>query len=301
MPTELRHLSIEEISLVDEPANKGARVVLLKRAQESQEAPQMDPEVQKQINTLTESVQRLEKTNAQLVATSSALAQIAKAADVAGVKAAVAEFEKAGYKDEQVSVAASERTTELEKAGASASSKAFRDKLPKSLQKAFDEMDDEERSAFMRSYGKAEKADDPILRAIAAVTKTNETLLARLETIETAQELAAARAELTDVVPAAEVEETAKSLIALRKANADAANAMLERLRSVSKAARAAGVLTVIGQATGQETSAMKRLDSAVTDYRKRHPEVSVAKATDAVLREDPGLYSDYLAEQEAA
>jgi len=189
------------------------------------------------------------------------------------------------------------RRTELEKADLDKAQREFRQKLTPAMAKAFDDMDEDERRRFMNSFGKSDKADDPMVKTIDSLSKTNDELQKRLDKMEADAELTKTREAFQDLDGFVKVDDFAKSYIALAKHDREAADAMVDQTRALAKQAHQGGLFRVIGKDGNGEQSADGKIDKAVAKYREANPGVSPAEAMTKVLEQDPGLYDDYLAE----
>jgi len=337
MPFELDELHLDEISFVPAGANPGARAVLMKNRRKgfhekerggimadmdskdervglwkrigeyfgiseddlalTKEVANVDTNVQKQLDDLTTEVGELKKAKATAESITTAVGSIAKAKSVDEVNAVVAALKDADVL-KAVTDPAAERRIELDAQAGNAEVNAFREKLPESLQKTFDGMDADGRASFMKSYSVGDS--DPIVKALATVTATNESLIARLEKMEDAEDLRKATADLdglesvVDDIPA-----MAKTITSLRKTAPAAADDLLEKLRATSKRAADAGLFVIKGSDKGGVKNADERLDKAVAKYREIHPDVTAEVAMTKVLEEQPGLYNEHLDEKD--
>lgn len=296
MAFELKNLSIEEVSAVDEPANKHSRVVLLKRKggimDQDERAgllkklatylgvDKADAPVNKEDNAMTEEVtKKIEELTSQVEALTKANAEAAE-------------------KVEALTKANAELTERTEKSDAE---KSFRDQLPKGLQKAWDDMDEDERRKFMASYGKAQKSDDPVTKALSEVTKANDELVAKVARMEAEQELAKTREGFRDLDGLVNIDDLAKQYHAIAKVDKDAADAMVETTRKLAKQAKEGGLFHVIGKDGAGDESAEARLTKRVAKLREDNPELTEAAAMTKALEADPKLYDAYNAEKEAS
>lgn len=334
-PFELTDLDIDEWSLVDRPANKGSRFLFWKRADGGPEecatmetiekvgvirrlmktlgvgpadlAQEGEVEVSdtlKRLEELTAEVEKL-KTQDGADAVRKAIVDALKSEDPA---ARLADLEKSVADLEKAATAA--RIADLEKRLADADAAVevtkemdgFRAKLPKAMRPGFDEMSPEEKKKFMASYGKAEKADEPLAKALSTVEKLseeNEKLAARLEKLEGDRELAKTVEDLADVAAIVDPGEFAKDFRELAKASPEAADRLHEKLKAAAERAETGALFGTIGTAGGEAPTATEKIAKAVAKYRDDHPDVSKEAAEAAVLKADPGLYTAYKAELE--
>lgn len=338
MATKLENLHLEEVSAIigeDEPANKGARIVLMKKEHDRRdgimvdddkvgvlkrlakfldigedelaikEEDRMDPKTKQTLDELTAKVDGLTEQLTVAQTVSKVSATIAKAGTAEEVDAAIATLTNEDARKEVAEIAEA-RKAELTKAEGDAALKAFRSKLPSGLQKAFDDMSDDDKRRFMGKFSKADEGDaDPVTKALAAVTETNEKLVAKVESLEAKDALAATKAELADldgVVP--DLNELAKQLTSLRKADAEAADAMLTQLKATAKQAKESRLFSVVGndgEGSGTVAKVETKIAAAVKKYQDAHPDVTPEQAEAEVLKANPALYDEYNAAQREA
>jgi hypothetical protein len=306
--TELDDLGLDEISLVDEPANKSSRVLLWKRgrrAMKSGGSPDgggiMDHS--EKVGTMRRLMKSLgvgaadlnkaedDVTNAELVAK---IADLEKTNGELTAKTAAAEKVDAA----RVAVA----KTAAEKADRR---KATRGKMPAALQAHFDAANDEEKDEYEKAFnGSPDPVVAKVLTATAGqletVTKENATLRERLDKIEGEQELTKIRAELAPVKGLVDLEKTATLVAKLRKTDPAAAAELVTELKAGAARVEAAGLFKVIGRDSGSVSDADAAIDKATTEVRKAHPEMSEAQAMTVALDANPALYTQHLTEKEA-
>lgn len=342
MAKELFDISLEEISAVDSPANPHAKVLLMKRkggdpktksdrdtiepderlsllkrlaaflGKSSDDLAQLetddmaDEAIQKKLDELTKKVGDFEADRARLTKRGDIAVSIAKAAKPEDFTSIEAEIEKIKADDKdghaQLADLAKARKSEIEGATARQAEQDFRKRLPAPIAKAFDDMTADDRAKFMKSYGTGEKPDDPVAKALATVTAANEMLMKRLEGLEGDTELAKTKEEIKDLDGFVKIEDFAKHLIALRKANREAADAMLESQRALAKQAREGGLFRVIGKDGGDDNAdAEAKIDKAAAKLREADPKLTKEQAVSKAIEQDPSLYSDYLAAHPSA
>lgn len=314
MATRLTHLELDEVSAVDSPANKSARVVLLKaQAADDDDATKKrkpnrgiighdetgnpikkgtDMDDKQKVTALEKKIDFLEKRSAALDAISDAttiadLEKAEKAIESDDVKKAVAsKIEK--------------RREAIEAVDKAKAADEFREKLSPAMQKAFDDMDEKERERFMSTRKIDDKEPDPLQKALEAEAKKNEALAEKVARLEAAEDLRKVRDEIKDLDGFVKsIDETAEDLHSLRKTDRAAADRMLETLRATAQKAREGGLFKVLGRdGTGDTPS--EKIDKAVKKYRETHADVTEAQAMAKVLEENPELYTEYLGEKEA-
>jgi len=248
-------------------------------------------------------VAKIEKAAAETVRKISG--EIAAAKTAAGIDALAKRI--ADVKDDSLTKQAADRKSEIDKsdetkqaADKAEAEKSFRAKLPKGLQKAFDDMDEKEREAFMGKFGKSD-AGDPVTKTLTDLAKAKDDLTAKVEKLEAAAHLRKLADELKDLNGAVtKIDEFAGAYAKLEKADKDAAEALLKDFRALAKQAKDGGLFKVIGRDGAGDDSASGRLEKAVKKYMSEHSGANEATATDAVLKVEPKLYEDYISEKEA-
>lgn len=329
MPTLLEDLELDEVSLVDEPANKDARVVLFKRDGTGtrkrgatmygddrvgllrrlakflgvrdadlveKEGDGVDEATRKRFDDLTERLEKLEVDGAGDVA--KAIAEAVKsekpAEQAEALEKRVAELEK----DAKIA-ALEKRLADVEKTGEEDEVlKAFRDELPKALRPGFDEMGEEEKRRFMDKFKKsADSADEPLAKALSTIeslTKAGETASARIEKLEREAEVAKLRTELSGLENFVDLEKTVEEVYELRKLSPKSADSMIERLRAFAKQTESSEFLKEIGSSHGaQPTEVEKRIEAKIEEYRKAHPDATPEQAYAAVVTTNKELYTE--------
>lgn len=252
----------------------------------------LSAEVEKQIKDMGEKIAKLEADKAAADARAAiAKADTAEALDVVikGLTEAVAKV---------VAVDVEARKADLAKVKDGEAVKKFAEKLSDPLKVAFSKLNTKEQAEFMTSY----KADgDPVAKALEEVTKQNATLAKQVADLGADAELRKTEDELKDLAGGpVNVAELAKTLVALRKHDKAAADAMLTQIRATAKQAQAGNVFRVIGKDGDGAGDAMGEIDKKAEAYAKEH-KVTKAVATGAVLKIEPELYDRYLAEKREA
>lgn len=324
MPKSLEDLVVDEVSLVDVPANKGARVILLKRggdarvddkktlleklkkalgldtasgSNEDLNIGDSDVKIEEKLAALEAQVTKLSADKAL----SDFSARIAKAKTPADLSTIEAD---AGFKalgDEARKALSTEieaRKGEFADQARSGRYSEFKTNLPKSLAKAFDEMDDDDKKEFMGRFGKAGEKD-PVGKALEAATKRADVLQAQVDALVEKSELDSIKKDLGDLAKGDDADELAKSIRSLRKADPAAAEAMVKRMKAQAAQLKAAGLFKTIGKDGGEDQAADDKIEK-LAKARAAKDGISVAQATDLVLRENPGLYDASLEEKNA-
>lgn len=254
--------------------------------------------LQKDLEELSEKFEKLEKEKATADAVNTAVEGISKAKSSEEVDAVLKEIE-----DEEVLKVVTERAAErkaaFEKSVGEAEVKKFRDRLPETLQKAFDEMDEEDQEKFMKSFN--EPGEDPVAKALEAVTEANKVLADKVEKLEGNVDVATIEEELKGLDGIVkDVGETAKTIVGLRKHDAGAADAMLEEYKALAKQAEEKGNLfKVLGKDGEVSGDAQEKIDKAAKAYHDEHPDITIEQAVAKVLEDHPELYDEHLEELE--
>lgn len=334
MVNELKNLQIEEVSAVDDPANKASRVVLLKRGGNVDKDEKIgfvkklgtylglgeseidditkggddvaDKDIKKQVADLTDEVKKLTADKARAEKRGQVSAVIAKSktsADIEAVRKALDEIKEGdaeGHKElsDQLDARA-EELGETEKAGIMSD---FRGKLPKGMQKAFDDMNDDDKRRFMGKFQKGMIEDDPIGKALEKATDTVEKQAERIERLEKDAQMRDLREHLDDLKGTVEdFDGFVKSFAKMREADEDAAEQMVKSLRAAKAQAEKAGIFRVIGKDGDGDQTAEDTLDKAVQKYMGEHDDVTKEQAEAKVLERQPELYENYNKEREGA
>ena len=359
MATELVNLRLTEVSVVDHPANKGARIVLLK----SDEAPELKEikseksvrprgsQKERAMFSSTEKVSLLKRlmaalkfdqadlddftpedddvtTEKRLEALAAQVEKLGQDADVRDVAKAIeaaldsedasgalellekrvtALVEKAGSdKDAEITRLQKQledaQTTAVQATKAADETSAFRERLPKSLQKAFDGMGDDDKKGFMSRFSKGasvEDSDDPIAKALAAVVKSSDALLTRVEGLEARTEKSSLRTELAGIDGLVDLDKTIETVARLRKSDPGAADLFVEQLRATQAQAKSAKVFGELGssQIDKSGTDADVAITKAVTKIRENDPTIGEDEAMAKAFDANPDLYTQYLAD----
>lgn len=363
-PHLLDKLSLEEISIVDAGANKGARVILLKSESdimENKERNQIVATLVKYLNAdITDIVSMLKADNINHEDThvSNELEQlqkdsksqgililklaaqnafgtmlavvkdaIAKAADATGVDAILTKAKtdlvdliKAGKVHDQAELIkqfeasldgdlterAKARKAELEKSTSKAEMTKFRDKLPGALQKAFDDMDEDERAAFMTKFSKSDE-NDPITKLSKALEDSsteNATLKKRLDAMEADTEITKAEKEFESLAKYVNLKEFIPNVIKMRKLDKDAAEAFVTQTKAMAAQMADANIFSIFGKNGEGDSGAEAKLEKLAKKYRAEHSDCASDEIAMAKVLDDPAnadLYSQYNAEQEEA
>lgn len=329
MPNDIKRLCVKFISLVDEPANEGSRVVLLKRRNKKDEGGAIDAlsailkrlspdDVKKvladalgaakvggkegddpmkdRIDALAKRIGKLTGDAAKGLQTK--LDAVSKAeqkdaeAQLPAIETEVASVEKDGR------IAALEaQVAELSKRGAAGEEvKKFRTTLSAPLQKMFDELPAADQAEFMAGYAGTRKAADPVAKALESVTKANTELAQKVAKMEAEKELAAVTAELQkDLGGVVNVAETAEAIVAMRKHAPEAAEALLTQLKAAAARAKASKVFSIVGK-DGQDTGSPLAKLEKLAKARAASKGETYAVAYEEVSKENPELFAESVA-----
>lgn len=323
MAHELKNLTIEEVSLVDRPANPGAKVVLLKRARDADdkvgllnklaqalgleiegEGDDMPKDVEKTLTDLGETVQKLQA-RLDLDAAIAKAERLFQAAS-SDTETALAALEKTHKDDDRVvdlrkrvDAAKASKTREIDE-------EAFQKALPAVVRKAYEALPEADRAEFRKSYKPtADAATDPVALVTAAVEKAlgaeNATLKATVARLERDNLVAKTTEEFKDLAPFVDLTEFVPAYLEVAKASADAAKAMLAPVKALAgQAQEHAHLFKAIGRDGAGPNTAVGKIEAAVKKYQAEHAGVTKEQAEAAVLTADPSLYDAYNAEKEA-
>jgi len=255
-------------------------------------------ELKKQLDELQGKFDDLEKETAIAKSINTANDAIAVAKSAEDVDKVIAGLEDVDVIKAVTDIAAARKGV-LAKSADDEVVKAFREKLPVPLQKAFDEMEDDDQKSFMKSYDG--KKEDPTSATLAKMASALEAANTRLEKVEMDTREAEIVKELEDLEGIIKsVPDAAKMIAKTEKRDPDAGAEMLEYHKALAAQAKEKDFLKVIGQDDGAIGDAEAELDKAVEKYRAEHPDVSEAEAMTKVLDADPELYDRYNIEKEA-
>jgi len=260
--------------------------------------------LQKDLDELKEKFEELGKEKATADAVSAALEGISKAKTPEEVDAVLEKIEDTDdVKGDDVRGAvagqATERKTSFEKAAGEAEVKAFRARLPEELHESFDKLDEEDRGKFMKSFN--EPGEDPTAQALETLTKANAELAAKVEKIDSDVDQAKVEEELKSLDGIVKsVPETAKTIVTLRKTDAEAADAMLEEYKSLAKQAEEKGELfKILGHDEDSPGDADAEIDKIAKTLRDADPDLSEAQAIAKAVEENPEVYDKYLEDKD--
>lgn len=277
-------------------------------------------ELQKTVATQGAVILKLAAQNAFAVLLSIAKDALATVADVTGVDSLLAKAKtdlvlliKSGEITDQAELIklfeaqldgdlterAKARKAELEKGKAKHGMHEFRNGLPKGLQKAFDDMDENERLSFMTKFNKSDD-DDPVNKALEKLGTENVSLLKQVAVLTADSELAKGMVEFEDLATAVKLDEFVPNIIKLRKLDKDAADVLVKQTRALAAQSAAGNVFEIVGKRGGNGGDVDAKIDKAVAIYKTDHPDVSDEVAMDKVLQANPALYDEYNAEQAA-
>lgn len=302
MATELKDLSIEEVSLVDAPANKGARVVLMKR---EKNGGIMDQNTDERVSLLKRMAQYLGVSAPEASPKDEGADDMADEAltkQVAELTKKLDEVTKALSTEKSARETAEKQLADARKAAdEDAGYKAFRQKLSPALQKACDEMDEKDRKDFMSRFGKAEDPVAKAVEAVAAEAKKAADALAerdgRIAKLERAERIAKRKADLADLSAVEKFDEFVETVDAVYQKDAAAAEEIVKRMRALAAQAKAGNLFKVAGRDGAGSTGAESRISAAVSKVLAEDPKLTREQAVDKVLKADPSMYEEYLAE----
>lgn len=195
------------------------------------------------------------------------------------------------------------RKAELEKSTSKADMAKFRDRLPPDVQKTFDALDDDKRTAFMNKFSKFDDTD-PVAKALENVTNENASLKKRLDNLESESEVAKAEQEFEGLSKHVALAEFIPNIIKLRKVDSDAAEVLITQIKAMAAQANAANIFSIFGKNGQGEGDADSALDKAVQKYRVENPDCASDEIAMTKVLEDPAnasLYTDVINEQEEA
>jgi len=282
MPKKLINLTIEEVSVVDSPANKYARMLLMKRDVNGDEQGSTSHGGNKMSESDTNSANSANSANASLEARFEELTQ-----EVARLREANAAMK-----------AASEEAARLA---------SFRETLPGEMRAVFDRLDDNDKVAFSKSYSPDKSATDPVVRALESVTADNVSLKKQLDdmtsqiaALNAAREIAGIEQEIADLSVVTDTVDLAKRLHALRKSDQTLAENVLADYRKMAAMQKQAGIFRVIGT-NKKESGNNSEFNAAVAEMRASNPTLTHAQVVAKVLANNPRFYDDYEAERKGA
>lgn len=277
----LKHLGLGKDDLADDPDDGGDPV--------SKNKDGTDPEVLKRLDTL-------ERDNAALrgresIAVAKTAAEVDEAVAKIGESSSLDEAALGELRNELAPVAKAHKDA-LEKASADEDVAKFREKLPVALRPGFDQLDDDARGAFMKSY--SEPGNDPVAKALAdttvALEKANDRI-ARLEADDLRRDVAKRIEPAVEFGVIEKADEAVDEIVKLYGASPDAADAMIERYLAIAKRVETSGLFETLGKDGGEPSDVEKRVESAVEKYRAANPGVSKEQALAKVYEENPDLY----------
>lgn len=261
MATKLINLKIKEISLVDEGANPGAKVLFTKR----NEVKKMTPE------EYEAEIQRLTQENAALVA------QIQQAATEPAPE------EKA---EEEVPVVEEEQEEEKACGG---------DHEEEKMEAPMMEEEEEETEDEEKSFAKALKSlPEPLAKFMSELKKRNQ----ELEKAAKIREWSDKCAPLSVI---GDVSAIAKNLYQIEKSNKEAAQIMFETMKSAAGkiAVSKSKGFEEIGKSYVQESAtALDALNKKADEIRNSEPKLSPQQAFAKAVSLNPDLYRKYQSER---
>lgn len=299
--TNLVDLSVEEVSLVDRPANPGARVLLMKRDGESSIAkevmdrlpkwlqkvlklhPESADEILKEeeamtIEELTKQMETLKKSNELSEAVRKVSRDISKSKDEAELKAMEADLSKLEFPADKASLKAelleqvAEKRASFSKAGEEATVAEFRKSLPAPMHPAFDSMNPEDKKKFMESYGK-KGSDDPMAKALVDLNKSNADMAAKLKKMENESEVKKLMdGDLKDLAGVTKVEDLATAVLTLKSHDSDATEVLVKQIKALVAQVKEGGLLKTLGKdGTVTKGGAYAKLEGLAKAYLTEH------------------------------
>lgn len=267
MAKRLSGMKISEISLVDHPANKDARVEIVKRAgQPTTEGP-MDPEeLEDAINSIED-----EDTRNLIAGAFETLAEELEESEGAIEKAS----EAMEIADEAITKSEA-RVAELE------------GEITKR----------DERIAKMAN-GEAVDDDEAIFKGMTPEAKTRFIALEAVNK-KAEEETAIEKARKLGVGDPAKL-GPALARIAKGKGTADDAALIESTLTMAGTAIKKGGLFTTVGSTGGDSATALAKLNARAEDIRKSDAKMTAADAFTKACEQDPAAYEQYLAERKAA
>lgn len=215
------------------------------------------------------------------------LVKASKKEDFDAISAELAKMDEKNPEVIALKASVTDGLANLEKGTKKSGAEAFKTKLPKSLQKAFDEMDEKEQSAFMEKY-KADDKEDTLGKALDKLSKANDGMQERLDRYEKQDRISKLlNGDLKDVPDAASL---AESVIKLQDVDADAAKALVEKMKAQAAQLKEAGLFNVIGKDGGEGASAEEKLEK-MAKALSASDKISFEKAYEKVMESNPDLY----------
>lgn len=262
MPTKLKDLVFQELSLVDRPANKGALVLLAKREGNGGISDDVEPKA----DDITKAKQM------QNVAKALGLAEDA---DEAAVVAAVAKAKADG----EAALAAVKAELELAKANLSADEHKFHDGLKDDAAKAeFRGFDHEARKAAM---AKAVELPADVAKRLAEADEMRK----RLETLEAKDTAAAMTKKATEAGLPAEFSATLTKAYAGDKAGVDA---LVAEIAKLNEQVNKGDLFKEFGTARGGDgLEPYAQITAKAEEVRKSNPKLTIEQAK-ALVIENP-------------
>jgi len=319
MATKLEDLEVEEVSLVDRPANKHAKVVLTKKGSESSKGNECDRMERDErvglVKRLTEFLgiewgDEVSKDDELNKAADGGAENRDPSPDPGGQEANVDKNEKQptleslskrleeqGEQIQTLTKENSELREQLEKGGQMS---AFREKLPKSLQKEFDRMGDKERYAFMSKFSKSDQSDGSdegpdmagqLEKLGKALDDQNEKIAKMQET----EDIRKAETEFASLDSVVSVPEFAKQVVKLRKAAPEQAEEIVETFKALAEQARVSKLFESAGHNRNVETGGSDTIKKAAEEIRKSNPEMPEHQVLEKAIRENKAAYNEHV------
>lgn len=304
MPQKLSEMTIDEISLVDDPANEQARVVIVKARSKNKKPASPDVEDGETDEMDTDSlVDQVKK----------ALAHIAPrvAQTLAGGLSAedqsVTDATEAAALEFQMDIEALAKSLEEAEAKIEAVAKAAEDANAEVARLTAEvEAKDEEIAKLRGGEGEPEDVLKSLPESIRkrfeeneAIAKAAQAEIAKLkDAAETAEAITKARE-----VGFGDAETVGPLLLRVRKgttttADADALEAMLKSAAAVDKSS---GLFRTAGVDQARPAAADAALDAAAAEIQKNNASLTREQAVVKALEANPELYAEYVAKRRAA
>lgn len=258
MSFELTDIELDEVSLVDRPANPLAKVVLFKMDSDAGTPPSEDP---------------IDKKEGGLVADTQT--------PDSDLPARVEKLEQ--------------ENAELRK---SASQASFREKLPKGLQAVFDKLEsDEEKDEFMTRYGKTEKAeDDPVAKALSETAKKAEDLAVKVAKMEQAEARRTFLAKHEDLSKVVDLDKLAEPLMKMCQADSETVIIQLRALAKQAETGELFKVAGQDGGVS--EKSARAKVEKSLDEIQKANTAITREQAFARLADTNPKLVSELVSEE---